>query len=373
MSGATVALDVRTASAHFPGIGRYAVNLARAVASRAGGPRVLLVHGPSPDRRLPLSLVEGVECGASPFGVRQQWEVPGLLRSSGARVYHSPYYVMPFRPGVATVVTCYDMIPLTLRGAFAPARRIAFRAAHALAFRASDAVIVPSTATRDDVARLFPRTVPKIEVVPLGWEFAPSDAGDTEPIAHRPPLPERYVLAVGSNKPHKNLRVLADAWAAIVARRRDAAFPSLVLAGPRDARYDEGGASADRLRRDGRLVSLGPVSDTRLAELYRGATLAVCPSLAEGFGLPVAEAMGFGTPVACSRIPALVELAGEAAATFEPRDADALGRLLERLVDSPVEREAMSRAGLERAAAFTWERAASATSEIYARLAGGRA
>jgi alpha-1,3-rhamnosyl/mannosyltransferase len=374
MSRASIVLDARTASAHFPGIGRYTTGLARALADRPDAAQVALLHGPSPDPRLPLSTLPGIACGASPFDLRQQWQVRRALSACGARLYHSPYYLMPFAPGVRTIVTCYDLIPLTVPGLFGPALRLAFRFAHSLAFRAASAIIVPSRSTRDDVSRIFPADATKVEVIPLGWEFARTESG--EPAArlrHQLGIPGDYLLSVGSNKPHKNLSVLVDAWTQVVDRCRDrGALPPLVLAGPRDARFDDGGPRARQLRDTGHLMSLGPVSDAALAALYRGAELFVFPSRAEGFGLPVIEAMGCGAPVACSRIPALVELSGDAAALFAPQDAAALARLLEHLLASPADRDALREAGRVRATAFTWEQAARATSALYARILGER-
>jgi glycosyltransferase involved in cell wall biosynthesis len=246
--------------------------------------------------------------------------------------------------------------------------------AHALAFRAASAIVVPSVSTRDDVTRLFPRQCRKLEVVPHGWEF--TEATDDERLLRmlrERGVPGAYVLTVGTNKPHKNLRLLAEAWEAMLNRRRGhRSGATLVLAGPRDPRFDEAGPAGERLKAGGHLVSLGPVSDETLGALYRCATLCVCPSRAEGFGLPVVEAMGLGAPVVCSRIPALVEVAGEAAAMFAPEDADALGRLLEHLLEARDERESMRQAGFARAAAFTWARAAETMSGLYERVGGGR-
>jgi alpha-1,3-rhamnosyl/mannosyltransferase len=372
MSAPPIVLDARTASAHYPGIGRYTTGLARALAVQTHTPGLMLLHGPCPDARLPLSVLPGMTCRASPFDLRQQWEVRRALRDSGARLYHSPYYLMPFAPGVRTVVTCYDLIPLTVPGLFSPARRLAFRLAHGLAFRAASAIIVPSAATRDDVSRLFPAHAAKVEVLPIGWEFPAAEGeADGSRLRRQLGVPDDYVLSVGSNKPHKNLRVLVEAWSQVVARsgHRDSLLP-LVLAGPRNARFDNGGPAADPLLRDGRLIDLGPVSDADLAALYRGATLFVFPSIAEGFGLPVLEAMGHGAPVVCSGIRPLLELSGDAAVSFDPNDAGALARLLEHLIASRAERESMREAGLARAAAFTWERAARMTATLYGRVLG---
>jgi glycosyltransferase involved in cell wall biosynthesis len=370
-----IVLDARTASSHFPGIGRTVIGLARALAVCPAAPRMMLIHGADPDLRLPLARWPGVACRSTPFGIRQQWEVRACVRRAGAAVYHSPYYLMPAAPGAPSIVTCNDLIPLTAPGLFGPPARLAYRLAHALAFRAASAIVVPSASTREDVARLFPRHARKLEVVPHGWEFAEATDEDRSARLRRQlGVPDAYVLAVGSNKPHKNLRVLAQAWERTLSRRRDGGRKAaLVLAGPRDGRFDEGGPSGERLRAGGHLLSLGPVSDEALAALYGGATLFICASSAEGFGLPAVEAMGLGAPVICSRIPALVEVTGGAAALFDPADADALARLLEHLLEAPDERESMRQTGFARAAAFTWARAADTMAGLYERVAGGRA
>jgi glycosyltransferase involved in cell wall biosynthesis len=374
MTPGPVVLDVRTASPHFPGIGRNVAGLARALARAARPWPLALLHGPRCDPRLPLGEVAGIACTSSPFQIAQQWEVRRRLRAHGTRLYHSPYYLMPVVPGITTVVTCYDLIPLTVRGLFDPARRFAFRAAHALAFRAAAAIVVPSDATARDVARVFPAHAAKIHVVPIGWEFEPAPASGAATGVEASGIDGPFVLSVGSNKPHKNLDVLIDAWSRVVDGRRGSPVqPRLVLAGPRDPRYRGRAAEADRLRRDGHLVTLGPVSDARLASLYRDAALFVLPSRAEGFGLPVLEAMAFGTPVVCSRIDALVELCGPSAAAFCPvDDAAVLAVTLDRLLDDRDERWRLQAAGRARAAAFGWDRAGALTLDLYQRLLNGR-
>ncbi len=373
MTPAPVVFDARTASPHFPGIGRYTTGLARALAA-AHGPRPLaLLHHRPPDARLPLPALPGIACDASPFSLAQHWEVRRRLRAARAILYHSPYYLMPLAPGVPTVVNCYDLIPLTVPG-FDPARRLAFRLAHALAFRASAAIIALSTASAREIAAYFPAHAGKVRVIAPGRELpeleeTPANRADPAD-ASTPRGP--YVLAVGSNKPHKNVDRLVDAWAILVARRAGGDRVRLVLAGPRDPRYGDGGAASDALSQAGRLVSLGRVDDRTLAQLYRGATLFVLPSLAEGFGFPALEAMSYGAPVVCSRLDTLVDLCGDAAAYFDARDAGQLATRLEQLLEEPEARERMRAAGRRRSAAFRWERAAGETASLYERVIGAR-
>ena len=375
MTVGPIAFDARAATPHFPGIGRTIVGLANALAAGIRPPQMVILHNDRPHPGLPLSRWPMQACRTTPFDLGQQWEIRVRLRRAAASMYHSPYYLMPYAPGVPAVVTCNDLIPLTVPGLFSPPARAGIRIAHAMAFRAASVIVVPSRATHDDVARLFPRHAGKLEVVPHGWDsIGDIDEVRAARLRHELGVHGRYILAVGSNKPHKNLQVLVEAWAT-VAGRFDAGgtATALVLAGPRDPRFPDGGSTGERLAVAGRMVSVGPVSDETLAALYGGATLLVCPSRAEGFGLPVAEAMGLGVPVVCSRAPALVEVAGCAGAHFDSDDPGGLARLIERLLGAPDEREAMRHAGFTRAAELTWARAAERMSTLYARVAGGLA
>lgn len=364
-----VVLDVRTVSPRFPGIGRVALGLAGALAAIG---RPTLLHGLTPDPRLPIPPLEGTACGASPFALRQQWEVPRLLRRLGARVYHSPYYLMPLRPGVPSVVSCFDLIPLVVPGAFDRRRRIAYVVAHRLAFRAAAAVCVPSEATRQDVARLFPKAAAKLAVVRPGIAWRRDDPKPRGPGAAGCPrtvLPPRFALHVGGNKPHKDLAVLLRSWAAALEASPGAtAGMTLVLAGPRDPRYPEPARSIERLGLSRRVADLGPVSDGQLDSLYGGANLFIFPSRREGFGLPLAEAMAHGRPCICSDTPALVETAGGAAALFPAGDATALCDRIVRLLSDECEASRLAALGSARAACFDWDTAGREMAAVYARV-----
>jgi len=366
-----VVLDARTVSPRFPGIGRYVLGLLWGAAPTR--PRWLRVlTSPIPDARLPR---EGtLEVPASPFDLRQQWEVPRALRACGARAYHSPYYLMPLAPGVPAVLNCWDMIPLAVPGLFGPPRRMAFRLAHLLAFRAAHVVVVPSEATRHDVRRFFPRSDPKLVVVPPGSDLdVVMTTGEAEARRQALGLPPHYVLYAGSNKPHKNLPALLEGWA--LARRvaPDATrnLP-LVVAGPVDPRFPGGGATraaANGVARN--VMDLGYVDDETLAALYRGATLFVFPSRYEGFGLPVVEAMAQGVPVICGPAPALREVTAGAAEACDATTEGLAGAIV-RLLQDRAERERLRAAGLTRAACFTWHATARAMADVYHGALDGR-
>ena len=200
----------------------------------------------------------------------------------------------------------------------------------------------------------------RVDVVPLGAGAHRTDSVGNPLTALG--LPERqFVLSVGNSRPHKNLERLVEAVATISRGRR----PMLVLTG--DGLEPGIGPVIERLgvREDVRLV--GWVDEGTLEGLYASCSAYVHPSLFEGFGLPVLEAMQRGTPVACSAIPVLREVAGEAALYFDPMSPSSMGTAISQLCESATRRRELSQLGLERAATFTWERTAELTLAAYER------
>jgi glycosyltransferase involved in cell wall biosynthesis len=370
------ALDARTATDHFPGIGRYVFNLARAMRPLLHGDERLLVlrdpAGSSPWDWTPLAggRLQVVDVPVSPFSPRQQWAIPRLLRRTGTALYHSPYYLMPYRPGRPSLLTVYDLIPLLFPQTVSRRARLFFRWTTALALRAAVRVVAISEATRRDLLAAYRSLLEKVVVTPLAADpaFHPRSPAEVESLRRRYALPERYVLYVGSGKPHKNLTQLVGAWSRI-RRSPPATGTSLVIAGPSDPRYLEPRQRADTLGLDD-VVWLGPVPEPDLPALYTGATVFVFPSLYEGFGLPVLEAMACGTPVACSNTSSLPEVTGDAALTFEPTDAASIADALAHLLGDADLRAELRGQGLRRAAGFSWERTARQTLAQYRQAVG---
>jgi glycosyltransferase involved in cell wall biosynthesis len=222
----------------------------------------------------------------------------------------------------------------------------------ARAARAADAVVVPTRAVADELAQRVSGPAP-VHVIPHGVAealAAPSAAAAPE----LPSLPERFVLAVGTLEPRKGIDVLVRAMAGVEGA-------SLVLVG----QPGWGGVDAAALAREhglpeSRLCQLGRLPDTALAEVLRRAAALAAPSLAEGFGLPVLEAMAAGTPVVHSDAPALLEVAGGAGVAVPRGDAAALAARLGEVLGSPDRAARMAEAGRRRAAGFCWRRAAEA-------------
>jgi glycosyltransferase involved in cell wall biosynthesis len=370
-------LDARTATAHFPGIGRYVVNLAQAMIPLLGqDERLIFLRDPTKPSRWDLTALAGervqvVDVPCSPFSLRQQWAVPRLLARLRADLYHSPYYLMPYRPGLPTVVTMYDLIPVLFPQQVSIPARLLFRWMTALALRAASRVIVISQATRRDLLTFYRLPPQKVMAIPLAADpaFSPQSPAEIERVRRKYALPEHYLLYLGINKPHKNLTRLLEAWAQVT---QHAIRNTLVVAGAWDPRYPEPQQRAETLGLENIVRFLGPVPEADLPALYSAATLFVFPSLYEGFGLPVLEAMACGTPVVCSNTSSLPEVAGDAAIMVNPLDVDELAAAMERVLMDQALREEMTGKGRAQAGRFSWERTARETLQVYESVGRGR-
>jgi glycosyltransferase involved in cell wall biosynthesis len=273
-------------------------------------------------------------------------------------------YLTPWFLRVASALVVYDLIAFIpeARGQ-ARAGRIE-RATLGWALRRAGAAICISEATRRDLVERFPRAAGIAEVVELAADPRFGASRSEEELAavrERHSLPDSFVLSVGTLEPRKNLERLIAAHRSLPPELREA--HPLVVVGPKGWEVDE------LLRRHGADVRLlGFVDDDDLAALYSLCTVFAYPSLYEGFGLPVLEALQSGAPVITSRVSSLPEVAGDAARYVDPRAEGEIAAALRELLESPSAREALARRGPERAARFSWDRTAAETLAILERL-----
>ena len=366
-----ICLDARTVSDRFPGIGRYARNLPSALVALLGPSEQLTVLR-DPIRQRHWNVTPLAERGAaildlplSPFSLRQQWRLPILLRRQRADLYHSPYYLVPWRSGIPLVVNIFDLIPLLDGGGMSPGQRRVYAAAVRMAARLARLVLTASRAAAADIQRLLHVPDSRLRVIAAAADpvFCPQPAERIRAVRSKLALPERYVLYVGTNKPHKNLVRLVEAW-----QRIPLSSVPLVLAGRWDPRYPESRKRTVALGLEDRVRFLGPIAEADLPALYSGATLAVVPSLHEGFGLPLIEAMACGAPVACARAEALLEVAGDASVLFDPADIESIATALATVLGDAGRRTELAARSLERATQFSWSTTARETLTAYREI-----
>jgi glycosyltransferase involved in cell wall biosynthesis len=300
----------------------------------------------------------------------EQRHLPRLAAAAGCDVVHSLASTAPLRGGFTRVTTIHDLnyklVPESHFGVLGLGMRVLVPAAA----RRSHRVIVDAESTRDDLVRHLGTQPEKIDVAPLGVSV-PTGVVPTPPdvLRGRLELGDRpLVLSLSAKRPHKNLTRLLRALAGLDAAER----PVLIVPGyatPHEQELRELAAAlgiAELVRLPGWL----PAED--LEGLYAAATCVVFPSLYEGFGLPVLEAMARGVPVACSDRSSLPEVAGDAALLFDPEDEGAIRAAVARLLADEQLRDRLRRAGRARAATFTWRRTAELTAASYARALGRR-
>ncbi len=296
----------------------------------------------------------------------EQVLLPPAVRRVRPQLLHNLFTTAPVFPGVPQVTTILDVIykrfPETHRGVFS--RGLALLVP--LAAMRSRRVLTLSEAARDDIVRFLRVDRAKVDVAHLGPGRSPGlvpraqdevrrelDLGD-----------DSVALTVSAKRPHKNIPRLLEALALIPAERR----PLLVVPGYPTAFEDDLRERARELGVLERVRFVGWVDDATLEALYDLATLFVFPSLAEGFGLPVLEAMLRGTPVACSDTTSLPELTGEdGALLFDPESSEDIAAAMDRLLTDPELREQLAAAGRRRAPAFTWDATARGTLAAYDR------
>jgi glycosyltransferase involved in cell wall biosynthesis len=282
----------------------------------------------------------------------------GVLARRRPDLYFTPGFNVPAWSPVPFVFMLWDLIHLHIEQRGGRAKRAYFNTVIRRAARAARVVVTGSTASREEIVEWAEIAAERVEVVPAG--VAPA-FGPEGPAAD-PGYP--YVLYVGNRRPHKNLPRLLEAF----AHANGCAPLSLVLTGPPDGETER---LARGLGIGDRVVFAGRVPERDLPALYRGARAVALPSLYEGFGLPALEAMASGTPLVAAAATSLPELVGDAAILVDPREVHALASALERLHGDEALRTELRARGLERAAAYTWERSASLLGSVLERAARG--
>jgi len=288
-----------------------------------------------------------------------------VLRAYAGYVFHGPNYYIPPFPGPA-VATFHDLSIYKFPEHHPEPRVRYMQKEIPLALKRAAFLITDSEATRREVVEYFGLPVSSVVAVPLasGGAFKPRSEVETRSVLERFGLTHgRYLLYVGTIEPRKNLGVLLDAYAGLPAVLRER-YP-LVLAGYRGWKSEALLARIGQLRSRGMVHYLDYVEEENLPILFSGARAFAYPSLYEGFGLPVLEALGSGIPVVCSNATSLPEVAGDAALLVEGGDVDATRNALEKALADESWRSLAIKLGLAQASRFTWHETACKTLDVY--------
>ena len=358
-----VLLDATAVPADRGGVGRYVDELAPELVAVGVD---LVIVAQSRDVAHYEGLVPAARVIAAPTAiarrpVRMLWEqvgLPVLIRRIRPDVLHSPHYTLPLLAGVPVIVTLHDATFFTTPDLHLRSKAFFFRMAIRVASRRAARLVTPSRATRDEVVRLVRARPEKFVVAYHGVDhavFHATDLDDQMRVKGALGIAESaYVGFLGTLEPRKNVPALIRAWVQVCSGRTEP--PALVLAGGRgwDAEIDEVIAEVPpslTVQRAGYL----PLED--LPAFLGGSVVVAYPSLGEGFGLPVLEAMACGAAVLTTRELSLPEVGGGAVA-YCGTDEDSIAAELAALLDDPDRRADLGRAAIERAATFTWARAA---------------
>jgi glycosyltransferase involved in cell wall biosynthesis len=298
--------------------------------------------------------------------------LPRAARRARVDVVHAPAYTAPLAGAGPVVLTIHD-VSYARHPEWYPYRRDWLRRAfYRRSARAATLIVTDSAFSAAEIVAAYRIPRRRIAVVPLGVSdaFSPAEADAQCELPARVATP--FVLHVGDLHERRNLPTLLDA---VLESRRHfgvAQAVSLVLAGVDRGVGDALCAIAEEADAADAVVKLGSVSETQLLALYRCASAVVYPSVYEGFGLPVLEAMACGTPVIASRAASIPEVVGDAGLLLDPGDGAAWAEAIVNVVNDEKRRTEMRDRGLARAAQFTWERTARMTLDAY-RQAAGRA
>lgn len=367
----TIGFDATAAARQAAGIGRYTRQLLGALVTRDDLDFRLFYCAPdSSTARLP-PLPASARVRALPLSDRVTnaiWHrarlpIPVELFLGKLDLFHSPDFTLPPTWTAPSVLTVHDLAFLTVPDCAYPTLRVYLETVVPRSARNADHIIAVSHSTRRDVINRFGIAPEKVTTVyeAAGPEFYPETTERVELALREIGVDRPYILAVGTLEPRKNYARLFDAYARVLEL---GAHQDLVVAGRPGWMFQP---ALDRIAALGISdhVRIVQPDDSQLRALYSAADAFVYPSLYEGFGIPVLEALACGAPVACSRTSSLPEVLGDAGLCFDPRSVEEIAHVILRLLGDTDLCASLRRRGPQRASTFSWQRAAEETAAVY--------
>lgn len=294
---------------------------------------------------------------------------PYLAAREKFDLLHSMAFVTPILTNIPTIVTVYDLSFIHYPEKFPLLQRLYLQTQTARSVNQAQRVITISEATRQDLCQYFDMPIEKSHVVFPGVDshFRPIPEETVDAFRKKNNLRRPFLLHVGTLQPRKNIPILLQALAALKKPDVD-----LILAGGKGWFYDEIFSQVQELGLNNRVHFTGYVRDEELPFWYNAAKVLVFPSVYEGFGMPIIEAMACGTPVIAARSSSIPEAGGEAALYFDPHDVEMLTHQLANLFEDENLQIEMRQSGFAQARKFSWDYAGSETSRIYAQVLAER-
>lgn len=367
------------------GSGQYTRQLAYGLLNLEARPECLLFR-PSGGKREKSALPQPVQIRERLLGtplplgenVAKLWfeqvSFPQACLDEDVDVIHVPYFAPPLLGARKTLVTIHDLIPLILPAYRGSPLVRTYTGLAAIAARRAAAILTDSHSSKKDIVGLLRVPAERVRVVHLAANeaFTPVlDKARLFDVRRKYGLPEDYALYLGGFDQRKNLQTLIAAYAAVDADVTNKT--RLVVAGRLPTRdsdfFPDPRPVVERWSLQDKVVFTGWVEEEDKPALYSGATLFVFPSLYEGFGLPVLEAMSCGTAVIASNSTSLPEITGDAALLVDPGDAEGLAAAMTRLLESATRREELALRGLQRARLFSWQETVAQTLDAYRSVA----
>lgn len=379
-----IGIDYTSAVRQHGGIGRYTRNLVRALIGLDEQNQYVLFVADRSNRASMEQWPDNVRVRRIPCSDRWTtfiWQrvrlpLPVQLATGRLDLFHSPDFVLPPVGSTPTLLTVHDLSFLRVPECFVPGfARYLGQAVTRAAAKATH-ILADSYSTRVDLVELLKIDEARVTVLYPGIEARFTPVHDPVLLRHvrgTYGLPDRFILNIGTLQPRKNLVSLIEAFGQVIKNAPPAAEDlHLVIAGTKGWQYEEILRAAAHSAVANRVHFLGFVRDDDLPALYSLASIFAFPSLYEGFGLPVLEAMACGVPVVTGDNSSLPEVAGRAALLIDVKNQDAIAEALLRLMSDCALRAKLEEAGLEQSRAFTWERAARQLKEVYLWAAGDR-
>jgi len=367
-----IGLDLRFYRRETGGIGRYSRNLLLELLQLDTSNHYTAILTPADEAEFTLRAdnLKKLVVPISHYSMTEQCHLPKILNAEQFDLVHFTNFNHPLLYRRRFIVTVHDLIMhLHPTGAQknSTLRRIAYKLVINDCRRAAK-IIVPSLSTKNDLVRMLGFPSSKVVITPEGSEsvFRRADPALVTALRHRLQLPERYLLFVSRWEEYKGLLKLVEAHKILSAE-----FPELglVIAGKPDKQNPAVVAQIEAAKAAGqKIITPGFVSDEDLVPLYTGASVYVHPSLYEGFGIMILEAMACGAPVVTSNVSSLPEVAGEAALLVDPRSVSEIAAAIKRLLTNPALADELRERGFKRVKQFSWQKMAKQTLEVYRQL-----